>query len=92
MPDEWLRGVIFPILKKGSARDMRNFRGISLLSVVGKVFGVVLNNRIIPWAEGVLVEEQFGFRPGRGCRDPLFILREVVRNRGEGQCLLPLWI
>ena len=44
VPDEWLRGVIFPILQKGSARDMRNFREISLLSVVGKVFGVVLNN------------------------------------------------
>jgi hypothetical protein len=27
------------------------------------------------------VEEQFGFRPGRGCRDPLFVLREIVRNR-----------
>jgi hypothetical protein len=83
VPQEWMKGVIFPILKKGSDKDMRNYRGISLLSVVGKVFGVVLNNRVIQWAEGVLVEEQFGFRPGRGCRDPLFILREVVRNRGR---------
>ena len=52
-----------------------------MLSVVGKVFAAVLNHRVIEWAEGVLVEEQFGFRPGRGCRDPLFVLREIVRNR-----------
>ena len=82
IPKEWMKGVIFPILKKGSRSDMTNYRGISLLSVVGKVFAVVLNRRVIEWSEGVLVEEQFGFRPGRGCRDPLFVLREIVVNRG----------
>jgi hypothetical protein len=81
IPKDWMKGVIFPILKKGDKKDMGNYRGISLLSVVGKVFAAVLNHRVIKWAEGVLVEEQFGFRPGRGCRDPLFVLREIVRNR-----------
>ena len=83
VPSEWLKGVIFPIMKKGDKNDMRNYRGISLLSVVGKVFAVILNNRLTEWGEGVLVEEQFGFRAGRGCRDPLFVLREVVKNRGR---------
>ena len=81
IPKDWMKGVIFPILKKGDKKYMGNYRVISLLSVVGKVFAAVLNHRVIKWAEGVLVEEQFGFRPGRGCRDPLFVLREIVRNR-----------
>jgi hypothetical protein len=83
LPQDWMKALIFPIAKKGSKDDMGNYRGISLLSVVGKVFGAVLNARVIGWAEGVLVDEQFGFRPSRGCRDPLFVLREIVMNRGR---------
>ena len=81
IPKEWMKGVIFPIFKKGSRKEMNNYRGTLLLSVVGKVFAVVLNDRVLEWAEGILVEEQYGFRPNRGCRDPLFVSREVVRNR-----------
>ena len=81
IPKDCMKVMIFPIVKKGSKKDMRDFRRISLFSVVGKVFAAVLNHRVIKWPEGVLVEEQFGFRPGRGCRDPLFVLREIVRSR-----------
>ena len=83
VPKEWMKGVISPILKKGNKKEMANYRGISLLSVVGKVFAAVLNHRVIEWAEEVLVEEQFGFGPGRGCRDPLFVLGE--------RCMQRLW-
>jgi hypothetical protein len=83
LPQDWMKALIFPVAKKGSKDHMGNYRGISLLSVVGKVFGTVLNARVIGWAEGVLVDEQFGFRPSRGCRDPLFVLREIVMNRGR---------
>ncbi len=33
VPKEWMKGVIFPILKKGSKKEMWNYRGILLLSV-----------------------------------------------------------
>ncbi len=82
VPEEWMKGIIFPIPKKSNREKMSEYRGISLLSVVGKVFAVVLNRRLSEWAENVLVEEQFGFRKNRGCRDPLFILSEIVKNRG----------
>jgi hypothetical protein len=81
VPKDWMKQVIFQTLKKCDKKDMGNCRGISLLSVVGKVFAAVLNHKVIKCAEVVLVEEQFGVRPGRGCRDPLFVLRETVRNR-----------
>ncbi len=57
-----------------------NFRGISLLSVVGKVYGRVLIERIRSKTESVIGEEQCGFRSGRGCVDQLFAVRQIVEK------------
>lgn len=51
IPEEWARGIIFPISKDGDPRETLNYRGITLLSIVGKVFSQVLNNRLINWCE-----------------------------------------
>ena len=71
VPEEWFRGVIFPIHKAGDKRDPNNYRGISLLAVVSKLYEDILNNRISSWMEkkGLIVEEQGAFRKERGCRD-----------------------
>ena len=55
-----------PLYKgKGDMYECSNFRGISLLSVVGKVYGRVLINRIRDKTENVIAEVQGGFRRGR---------------------------
>ena len=65
--------------------ERSNFRGISLLSVVGKVYGRVLINRIRDKTENVIAEVQGGFKRGRGCTTGVFRLdrggNEVVRAR-----------
>jgi hypothetical protein len=81
VPTEWMKALIFPIFKEGDEYCTDNYRPISLLSVVSKVFSAVLNARLTGWCEsrGIFVEEQGGFRNGRGCRDQLFALSEVIR-------------
>jgi len=85
LPTDWTRGIIFPILKDGDERDTSNYRGITLLSIVGKVYAHVINARLMSWCEkhDILVEEQGGFRPHRGCPDQLFSLVEILQNRRE---------
>jgi len=85
-PLDWARGLIFPIFKGGPGEWKRNplkYRGITLLSVLGKVYVSVLNERVTRWAEnsGVLAEEQAGFRKGRSTTDQLLILTEIIKNR-----------
>ena len=46
--------------------------GISLLSAAGKLYGRVLIGRIRTRGGDVLMEEQCGFRCGKGCVDQLF--------------------
>ena len=50
-----------PLYKgKGDVHECSNFRGISLLSVVGKVYGRILVNRIRDKTENVIAEVQSG--------------------------------
>ena len=83
IPRAWARGLIFPLYKDGDARVPENYRGITLLSVVGKIYTTVLNKRVTSWCEkfGVLSEEQAGFRPGRSTVDHILSVAEVLRLR-----------
>jgi len=85
-PKDWARGLIFPIFKGGPEEWTRNplkYRGITLLSVLGKVYVSVLTERVTTWAEKncILAEEQAGFRKDRCTEDQLFILMEMIKNR-----------
>ena len=67
-PDACGEGYIVPLHNKGSIENVENYRGLTLLSVIGKLFTNILNTRLIDWAENyqVYVEAQAGFRKGMG--------------------------
>ena len=50
-PSSWAEGHVVPLHKKGDVNNVNNYRGITLLSVLGKLFSRLLNNRLIEWAE-----------------------------------------
>ena len=54
------------------------FRGIALTSVVCKVFCHILKVRLVTVEYYLVVEEQDGFRRGRGCRDQIVSLIRSV--------------
>ena len=87
VPVGWVIACMAPLYKgKGDVHECSNFRGISSLSVVGKVYGKVLINRIRDKAENVAVEVQGGFRRGRGCTDQIFIVRKICEKYlGKGK-------
>ena len=81
VPVDWVIACIVPLYKsKGDMYECSNFRGISLLSVVGKVYGRILINRIRDKTENVIAEVQSGFRRGRGCIDQIFIVRQICEK------------
>ena len=66
----WKNAVIVPIHKKGSRMECTNYRGISVMSIVGKVFVSALNERVKVWTiDKDVMDEQREFRAGRGCVD-----------------------
>ena len=83
VPDDWTKGVIVPIYKKGDKKVCGNYRGISLLSVPGKIYAGVLEKKLRNIVEGKLDEGQCGFRPLRGCQDQIFSLRQISEKYYE---------
>ena len=76
MPRDWQRAVIIPMYKgKGVKEECKNYRGISLLSIPGKLYGRVVINRKRELTNSAMEEEQSGFREGRGCADQIFTVR-----------------
>ena len=62
---------------KGDLSDCNNYRGISLLSVVGNVFARVSLTRLQILAERTLPGSQCGFRTGRSTIDMIFSARQL---------------
>ncbi|KAK5878883.1 hypothetical protein CesoFtcFv8_024252 [Champsocephalus esox] len=83
VPKEWQTGVVVPLFKKGDQRVCANYRGITLLSLAGKVYSKVLERRVRPIVEPQIEEEQCGFRPGRGTTDQLFTLARILEGAWE---------
>ena len=75
---------------KGDRSDCNNYRGISLLSIVGKAFARVALSRLQVLAERVYPESQCGFRRERSTVDMVFSIRQLQEKCREQQ--RPLYI
>ena len=73
---KWREGLIVSLFKKGDKEDPGNYRGITHLSVVGKVCCKILNDRLAQHLDksGKIHEGQAGFHAGRCCIDNIFTL------------------
>ncbi len=84
VPSLWLKAIIKPIPKSAmtDARMPLQYRGISLLSTVSKLYTGILNKRLSEFAEcqGLFVEEQNGFRRERSCEEHVFSLSSIIEN------------
>ena len=80
LPTDWKRGWIVKIPKKGDITDCNNYRGITLLSVPGKVFCRVLLNRIQATVDNLLRVNQAAYRSGCSTIDMIFTLQCIIEK------------
>ena len=85
MPSCWNIAIIKPI-PKSSLLDHRiplQYRGISLLSTLYKIFTTLLNNRLSDFVDQNIIynDEQNGFRKKRSCAEHIYTLTSIIRNR-----------
>ncbi len=83
LPDDLKISEIIPIFKqKGDVMECGNYRGIKLLETVLKLLEKILERRLRKVVE--INRNQFGFMPGRGTTDAVFILRQIQEKILEG--------
>jgi len=73
---------------KGDHSVCDNHRGISLLSVPGKILARVILNRLTKDVtdRDILLESQCGFRAGRGTMDMIFTAKQLQEKCRQHQC------
>ena len=78
VPQAWKDASTVTIYKKGDRTDYGNYRGISLLSISGKIFARILLNRLSTHiTPQVVPETQCGFRGNWSTVDMIFCLRQL---------------
>ena len=79
-PKAWAQGIIVPIFKNGNTDDAHNYRGITLINILGKIYSQILLNRLSKWSEkhDKLSKNQFGFQKGKSTVDCIFLLHSVI--------------
>ncbi len=78
VPGDWKKAIIVPLYKgKGSRSECSSYRGISLLSVPGKVNGRILTERLMEVTERKVNEEQQNYRR--------LTIHEDNQDKGQGE-------
>jgi hypothetical protein len=82
-PDHFKLGFIVSVHKKGPTDDPGNYRPLTMLHCIGKVYSRIINTRLMAACEsnGILHDAQNGFRRGRRCEDHLLTLRQTLAAR-----------
>ena len=90
IPEEWSKGIILPLPKKGDLSFCNNNRGITLLDISGKAFYIIMLQRVKAELDLKMRENQAGFRKGRACQDQIFSLNQVIEKCLDQQlpCLI----
>ena len=84
IPTDWKRGLFVPLWKgKGDHQDCSNYRGVTLLSVPGKVFAWKILDRVHHHLLEHQRPEQSGFTPKRSTIDRILSLWVLTERRQE---------
>ena len=78
--DGWTKGCILLFPKKGDLGLVKNYRGITLISRVAKIYNALQHNQIEPKIEKILQKNQNGFRRNWSTISQMFPIRRVLEG------------
>lgn len=80
IPSDWLKSTFVTLPKKSNASQCDDYRMISLMSHVLKIFLRIIHTRIYRKCDNQVDKTQFGFRNGFGTREALFSLNVLTQR------------
>ena len=75
---EALKARVVHLYKKGNTSDFANYRPISLLNTLYKIFTSILRDRIAQGIDASMHSTQYGFRRARSTQQAIHIIRRVL--------------
>ena len=79
-PDDWKKGNIVPIFKKGDKQNIKNYLLVSLLPICSKVFERIIYDNMLKYFlnNNLVTAKQFGFKPGDSCINQLLSITHDI--------------
>ena len=90
IPQQWKLGEVTPILKKDCSLLKTNYRPITILPALSKVFEKIIHCRISPYFEEIYHKYVFAFRKYHGCDSALLSLTEQWKKEIDNNKLIDL--
>ena len=75
-PIQWAVAKVFNIFKKGDRLDPGNYRGISIMNALSKLYDMILSRRLQLWYKATF--QQAGAQKGRGCAEQILVIRLLI--------------
>lgn len=75
-PEDWKEGLVVPIKKKGEGKEVGDYRGVTLIPTLYKIYASVLAEDLEKEIKnkGIISPNQTGFRKEMGTIDNIFVL------------------
>lgn len=87
IPEDWTKSTITLIYKKGDKSDIGNYRPISIMSNIYKVFSKILLSRISKILDENQPKEQAGFRSKFSTIDHIYTVKQILEKFKEYNCV-----
>jgi len=84
-PDLWKNSFVYPVFKKGDPTNVSNYRPISKISVIPKLFSKLIFTKINNYCSSFLTHHQYGFRPKQSAICNLAITKQIILDSFEAQ-------
>ena len=85
--ERWTKNCLFFFSQKGDLRIIKNYSGITLTTVVAKIYNILRLNSIKPKIEKILGENQNSFRRNRSVISQILTVHRII----EGVCAKISW-
>jgi len=86
---------VVPIFKKGDRKLPGNYRPISILPIISKVYEKIVNGRLLKFLEdnSLFYEHQYGFRHGYSTKLSLInLINQITKYTDEGRMTVGIFI
>jgi Reverse transcriptase (RNA-dependent DNA polymerase) len=84
-PTAWTSFFRVPIFKKGDRGDIKNYRGIAILSAIPKLFEKLVFNVLSPIFPSLIHNDQQSFMMGRSSSSNLVSITSLMIDSIEGE-------
>ena len=90
IPKQWKKGEITPVYKKDCSLSKDNYRPLTILPSLSKVFETLVHSRVSPRFRNILHKFVFAYREHHGCDTALLSLTEEWRKELDDRKVIGL--